>query len=131
MVNDKGYVLLNKMSPETYKACYNGNTSISKVASIILSNLDEDDRFNFYIYNLGNQTAQVLADEFKDYIPDITAANVSIELKELFLTIPREASDKKRVVSKKCTRKTSVVSVDASADQLSSVIQEVEQVQTM
>ena len=43
MMNESGSELLADTSLETFKSYFNGNTSISKVAALILANLNEDD----------------------------------------------------------------------------------------
>lgn len=103
MMNESGPELLKGTSPETFKAYYNGNTSISKVASLILANLSDDDEFPSYLDCFGETTAQLLADEFKDDIPGINAVNASIKITDLFLEILKEASEKKKSTPKSAT----------------------------
>lgn len=94
MMNESGPELLAGTSPDTFKAYFNGNTSISKVAALILANLSDDDEFSSYLEGFGETTAQLLADKFKDDIPDINAVNASLRITDLFLEILREASCK-------------------------------------
>lgn len=94
MMNESGPELLADTSPDTFKAYFNGNTSISKVAALILANLSDDDEFPSYLEGFGDTTAQLLADEFADDIPDINAVNASTKITDLFLEILREASGK-------------------------------------
>ena len=68
MMNESGAELLADTSLETFKSYFNGNTSISKVAALILANLNEEDEFSSYLDGFGETTAQLLADEFKDDI---------------------------------------------------------------
>lgn len=96
MMNESGPELLNDTSPDTFKAYFNGNTSISKVAALVLANLSDDDEFTSYLEGFGETTAQLLADEFKDDITDINSANASIKITDLFLDILRESSGKKK-----------------------------------
>ena len=49
MMNESGPELLAGTSLETFKSYFNGNTSISKVAALILANLNEDDEFPSYL----------------------------------------------------------------------------------
>lgn len=100
MMNESGPELLNGTSPDTFKAYFNGNTSISKVAALTLANLSEDDEFPTYLEGFGDTTAQLLADEFKDDIPDINAVNASTKITDLFLDILREASGKRKYTPK-------------------------------
>ena len=96
MMNDSGPELLADTSLDTFKAYFNGNTSISKVAALILANLSDDDEFPSYLEGFGDTTAQLLADEFKDDIPDINSLNASLKITDLFLEILREASGKEK-----------------------------------
>lgn len=100
MMNESGSELLKGTSPNTFKAYFNGNTSISKVAALVLANLSDDDEFPSYLEGFGETTAQLLADEFKDDIPDINSVNASLKIADLFLDILREASGKKKSTPK-------------------------------
>ena len=100
MMNDSGPELLADTSLDTFKAYFNGNTSISKVAALILANLSDDDEFPSYLEGFGDTTAQLLADEFKDDIPDINSLNASLKITVLFLEILREASGKEKSTPK-------------------------------
>ena len=100
MMNESGPELLKGTSPDTFKAYFNGNTSISRVAALVLANLNEDDEFSSYLEGFGETTAQLLADEFKDDIPDINAVNASAKITDLFLDILREATGKKKSTPK-------------------------------
>lgn len=100
MMNESGPELLAGTSPDTFKAYFNGNTSISKVAALILANLSDDDEFPSYLEGFGDTTAQLLADEFKDDIPDINSVNASLKITDLFLEILREAAGKEKSTPK-------------------------------
>ena len=100
MMNESGHELLADTSLDTFKAYFNGNTSISKVAALILANLSDDDDFSSYLEGFGETTAQLLADEFKDDIPDINSVNASLKITDLFLEILREASGKEKSTPK-------------------------------
>ena len=100
MMNESGPELLKDTSLDTFKAYFNGNTSISRVAALVLANLSEDDDFSTYLEGFGETTAQLLADEFKDDIPDINSVNASLKITDLFLEILREASGKEKSTPK-------------------------------
>lgn len=100
MMNESGSELLADTSLETFKSYFNGNTSISKVAALILANLNEDDEFPSYLEGFGETTAQLLADEFKDEIPDINSVNAPLKITDLFLEILRDASGKEKSTPK-------------------------------
>lgn len=104
MMNDSGPELLANIKPNTFKAYYNGNTSIKNVAAIVLANLSDEDEFPSYLEGFGETTAQLLADEFEDDIPGINACNASEKITELFLEILREASGKKKSTPKSATK---------------------------
>jgi hypothetical protein len=100
MMNESGSELLADTSLETFKSYFNGNTSISKVSALILANLNENDEFPSYLEGFGETTAQLLADEFKNDIPDINSVNVSFKITDLFLEILREAAGKEKSTPK-------------------------------
>lgn len=100
MMNESGSELLADTSLETFKSYFNGNTSISKVAALILANLNENDEFPSYLEGFGETTAQLLADEFKNDIPDINSVNASLKITDLFLEILREAAGKEKSTPK-------------------------------
>lgn len=100
MMNESGSELLKDTSLNTFKAYFNGNTSISRIAALVLANLSEDDDFSTYLEGFGETTAQLLADEFRDDIPDINAVNASARITDLFLDILREATGKKKSTPK-------------------------------
>lgn len=100
MMNESGPELLKGTSLDTFKAYFNGNTSISRVAALILANLGDDDEFPSYLEGFGDTTAQLLADEFKDNIPDINSVNAPLKITDLFLEILREASGKEKSTPK-------------------------------
>lgn len=104
MMNESGSELLADTSLETFKSYFNGNTSISKVAALILANLNEDDEFPSYLEGFGETTAQLLADEFKNDIPDINSVNASLKITDLFLEILREAAGKEKSTPKRADK---------------------------
>lgn len=117
MMNDSGPDLIENISPDTFKAYFNGNTSISKVAPLILANLSDDDEFPSYLEGFGDTTAQLLADEFKDDIPDINAVNASTKITDLFLEILREASGKKKSTPKSAKKNIETESIEIPEEQ--------------
>lgn len=100
MMNESGSELLADTSLETFKSYFNGNTSISKVAALILANLNENDEFSSYLEGFGETTAQMLADEFKNDIPNINSVNASLKITDLFLEILSEAAGKEKSTPK-------------------------------
>lgn len=106
LMNESGPELLKGTSPNTFKAYYNGNTSISKIAPLVLANLSDEDEFSAYLDGFGASTSQLLADEFVDEIPDINAVNASSKIYDLFLLILKEASVKKKSTPKSAKKTT-------------------------
>lgn len=100
MMNESGSELLADTSLETFKSYFNGNTSISNVAALILANLNENDEFSSYLEGFGETTAQLLADEFKNDIPNINSVNASLKITDLFLEILSEAAGKEKSTPK-------------------------------
>lgn len=100
MMNESGPDLLEDISLETFKSYFNGNTSISRVASLVLAHLNDEDDFPSYLESFGDKTAQLLADEFENDIPGINAVNAPAKITELFLDILREASGKQKSTPK-------------------------------
>lgn len=100
MMNESGSELLADTSLETFKSYFNGNTSISKVAALILANLNENDEFSSYLEGFGETTAQLLADEFKNDIPNINSVNASLKITDLFFEILSEAAGKEKSTPK-------------------------------
>jgi hypothetical protein len=117
MMNESGAELLAGTSPDTFKAYFNGNTSISKVAALILANLSDDDEFPSYLDGFGETTAQLLADEFIGDIPDINAVNASTEITDLFLEILREASGKEKSTPKSAKKDSETYSIEIPEEQ--------------
>ena len=99
MMNDSGPELIKNIKPATFKSYFNGYTGISNISSIVLANLS-DDEFPVYLEGFGDTTAQLLADEFIEDIPDINAVNASTKITDLFLEILRDASGKKKSTPK-------------------------------
>jgi hypothetical protein len=117
MMNESGSELLAGTSLDTFKAYFNGNTSISKVAALILANLSDDDEFPSYLDGFGETTAQLLADEFIEDIPDINAVNASTKITDLFLEILREASGKEKSTPKSAKKDFETYSIEIPEEQ--------------
>ena len=104
MMNDSGPELIKNIKPATFKSYFNGYTGISNISSIVLANLSDDDEFPVYLEGFGDTTAQLLADEFIEDIPDINAVNASTKITDLFLEILRDASGKKKSTPKSANK---------------------------
>lgn len=85
---------LKDVKNNTYKAYFNGSTSITGMARKISPSMNMDG-FIEYIEGF-EESQQRLADTFIDVIPDIDACNCSIKLADLFESIVKEAAARKR-----------------------------------
>lgn len=65
-----------------------------------MANLNENDEFSSYLEGFGETTAQLLADEFKNDIPNINSVNASLKITDLFLEILSEAAGKEKSTPK-------------------------------
>lgn len=129
IVNEKGYDEVEKQSDHTFKGYFNGNVGISKTASIVLANLNEYG-FILYLDSYGDDAAQLLADEFNNDIPGINAINATEQIKNLFLTILKEARENKGKGSKINSKNKDDVPTNNLDEQLLSVAQEVVGIKT-
>lgn len=112
MMNESGPELIADKSPSTFKSYYNGHSGISTIASIVIANLSDEDGFSTYLDEFGDTTAQLLADEFMDSIPDITAVNAPHKISDLFLEILRNAAEKKKSTPKSANGLIKIDSTD-------------------
>ena len=100
MMNESGSELLAGTSLETFKSYFNGNTSISKVAALILANLNEDDDFPSYLEGLEKQLHSYLLTNLRMIFLILNSVNASLKITDLFLEILREASGKEKSTPK-------------------------------
>lgn len=117
MMNDSGPALLESTSPDTFKAYFNGNTSISNIAALVLANLNDEDEFPSYLDEFGETTAQLLADEFAGDIEGINTVNASTKVTDLFLEILRETSGKKKSTPKSVKKDIEIESIEIPEEQ--------------
>ena len=117
MMNDSGPDLLEGISPDTFKAYFNGNTSISNVAALVLANLSDDYEFPTYLEGFGETTAQLLADEFSKDIENINVSNASVKISDLFLDILKETSGKKKSTPKSAKKNIETESIEIPDEQ--------------
>ena len=109
MLQEEDLPIIEGISIETYKSYYNGHTSISNIASTILSHI-EPEQFVSYLESFNDGVAENLCKAFAENIPDIDLANFSVKIKELFVDILNEAANK--------TRKTPASQKDTGAESL-------------
>lgn len=98
ILGDENIDYLPKTSPNTYKAYYNGQTSITKISQKISSFVEDGGCFTEYLENLpsADTVAQSLSDAFSDTLPKAGAATVFTDLGMLFAQIIKEAAASKR-----------------------------------
>lgn len=104
ILTDDGRDILEEVKEETYKAYYNGNTGISRIAKKI-SPYIEPEEFVDYCNQFPDGATDSLCDSFRAHIPEINSHNVGELLAELFKNIIKEAaSTKKKGYSKKAAQ---------------------------
>lgn len=86
IVIDEGSRELEDISDNTYKAYFNGKTSISKLSQRISMYIDPEN-FISYLDSFPDATIQRLCDAFRDNIADITVHNASEKIAYLFESI--------------------------------------------
>lgn len=95
IVTDEGVAALDERSTDTYKAYFNGNTKITKLAQSITAYI-EPEEFIGYIEQFSDAAVQSLCDSVQPYLPDITPHNAGEKLAELFTSIIIEAASTKK-----------------------------------
>lgn len=95
IVTEEGQNVLDELSESTYKAYFNGNTEITKLAQKISAYI-EPEEFIGYIGQFSDAAVQSLCDSFQPYLPDITPHNAGEKLAELFASIIKEAASTKK-----------------------------------
>jgi|GEM_PF-1340115 len=95
ILTDEGQALTEEYSDETYKAYYNGNTRITKMAQKITAYI-EPFSFQNYIDQFSDAAHEGLVKAFADVLPDANSFNIGEQLAGLFETIIREAAAVKR-----------------------------------
>ena len=85
------YDILREYSDSTFKAYYNGNANISRIAKKV--NMDaQAENFADFIHNYEDPTVQKISDAFSDVIPNIDCFNAGQMLGELFESIISESA---------------------------------------
>lgn len=95
IITDDGRELLKEIKDSTYKAYYNGNTGISRIAKKI-GIFIEPEEFVEYCNQFSDAVRDRLCDSFRPYLPDIDAYNVGEKLAGLFESIIKEATSVKK-----------------------------------
>ncbi len=95
IVTEEGQDVLDELSESTYKAYFNGNTEITKLAKKISAYI-EPEEFVDYIGQFSDAAIQSLCDSFQEYLVDINLHNASEKLAGLFSLIIKEAASTKK-----------------------------------
>lgn len=104
IVTEEGQDVLDELSESTYKAYFNGNTEITKLAQKISAYI-EPEEFIGYIVQFSDAAVQSLCDSFQEYLPDINLHNAGEKLAGLFSLIIKEAASTKKKGTPKGAKK--------------------------
>lgn len=103
IITDDGLSVLEEITEETYKAYYNGNTGISRIARKI-SPFIEPEQFIEYCGQFSDAATISLCDSFRPHLPEITPHNAGELLAGLFQEIIKDAASVKRKRTTKSAR---------------------------
>ena len=109
IVTDEGTAALDEREPETYKAYFNGNTKITKLAKDITAYI-EPEEFIGYIEQFSDAAVQNLCVAFRQFLPDINLHNAGEELANLFVVIITDAATTKKKGTPKGANKSTATS---------------------
>lgn len=100
MVTDEGQSILDEYKESSYKAFYNGNTSIRKISQKINAYI-EPMEFSDYINQFSDAAVENLYNVFSADIPDMEPSNTPEKLAELFVSIITEAAGRQNKPAEK------------------------------
>lgn len=121
IVDDNGKVTIESLKDPTFKAYYNGNNDIPKIARSITAYI-EPMEFEEYINGFSDSTVQLLCDSFAPYISEINLHNASTKIAELFTTIIKEAAcTNRKITPKSDCEKNNSASEESAADSCANV----------
>lgn len=116
IVEDNGQGTVESLKDPTFKAYYNGNNDISKIARKITAYI-EPMEFEEYINSFPDSTVQLLCDSFEPYLSGINLYNASTKIAELFTSIIKDAaSTNKKITPKSDDEKNNIASEESAAD---------------
>lgn len=101
MLEDGYSDALDDYSEDTYKAYFNGNTGISRIAKTICAHMEPENFVSYIDDGFTDATRDSLCEVFKDIIPDCDSFNISQRLSDLFADILRTAASAKRKTASK------------------------------
>jgi hypothetical protein len=106
ILSDEAPAITDEYSDDTYKAYFNGNTKITRLAKKVTAYI-EPFNFSAYIDEFPDATHDLLVDSFSDALPDATSHDVGEQLAKLFEFILKEAAMSKRKTPKKAEPESS------------------------
>lgn len=110
IIADNDDRLIEDISENTFKAYYNGQTKITKIAQRILPHIDPE-QFSSYLDGFSEATAQRLFDAFSPHIEDMTLFNVSEKIAYYFEGILTESAAHKRKSTPKSAKNNNDIEV--------------------
>lgn len=87
--------ILDSYSEDTYKAYFNGNTKVTKIANKLSAYL-EPFEFTSYLEKFSDFTTESLCEVFADFLPKSTPHTVVSDISDLLVSIIRTAASGKR-----------------------------------
>lgn len=106
IITEDGLLQIEDISENTFKAYYNGQTKITKIAKRLLPHI-EPEQFISYLEGFPEATTQRLCDAFQTHIEDISLYNASEKIAYLFEEILTAAAAQKRKSTPKSAKKES------------------------
>lgn len=116
IITEEGLLHLEDISINTFKAYYNGQTKITKIAQRILPHI-EPEQFITYLDNFPDATTQRLCDTFKSNIEDVNLNNTSKKIAYFFEEILILAASQKR---KGCNKKVKKIEGSTPSENIDS-----------
>lgn len=104
IITDDGLLQIKDISENTFKAYFNGQTKITKIAKRVLPHI-EPEQFISYLEGFPEATTQRLCDAFQTHIEDINLYNAEEKIAYLLEEILTTAAAQKRKSTPKSTKK--------------------------
>lgn len=104
IITEDGLLQIEDISENTFKAYYNGQTKVTRIAQRVLPHI-EPEQFISYLDGFPEATTQRLCDAFQPYIDDIDLYNASQRIAYLFEEILKTAATQKRKSTPKSAKK--------------------------
>nr|DAD64670.1 MAG TPA: hypothetical protein [Caudoviricetes sp.] len=104
IITDDGLLQIEDISENTFKAYYNGQTNITKIAKRVLPHI-EPEQFVLYLNSFPEATTQRLCDAFQTHIEDINMYNASEKIAYLLEEILKIAAAQKRKSTPRSAKK--------------------------